>query len=794
MRCFCLVVVGLVMLLPRTGSSQLLPARYDSATGKVFLTVPRTGAEFLYLNTLATGLGTPAAGLDRGQVGLEALVRFERRGARVLLIRENTAHTARGGSEALRRSVDESFPRSVLASFAVTSDGAAGTVIDATDFFLSDVFDVAGRLRAAQFGAFRIDANRSYVDGARVKAFPTNTEIRAILSYVSDAPPPQVNNLAPDGRSITLEQHHSFLRLPERPLAIRAFDPRAGLFSHDYFDFAQGLEGDYRQRATVRWRLEPRDTAAYLRGELVEPVKPIIYYLDPGIPEPYRSAFLEGGAWWTRIFEAAGWRNGFRVEPLPAGVDPLDARYPMIYWVHRVDRGPSVGPAHVDPRTGEIVSTVVRMDSYRSLVDHDIYMGLLPAAGDTRLALDATAFSMARRRQHMAHEIGHTLGLAHNYIASSQGRASVMDYPYPLITLDAQGRVNVSDAYRPSGGAHDTLAVRYAYTWYPDTNAEREGLRRIVREAEAKGLRFVSDAHVGGSGSIPDASQWVEGSDMISALRRTMAVRRVLIARFDQRAAAPGEPLAVLNRRFAHVYLHHRYALAGAVKYLGGMDFGYALAGESTMPTAVLSVEKQREALRLVISALQPAELRVPERVTALIPPVPPGWDNDLTLIATPAGTAFDPLALAHSFSQEVVDALLHPQRAARIVSFAARDRTNLSLNVVIAALTEGTWKAPLTATRPPDAMDLALRRVTQRAVLDGLLDLAGAPGATADVRATAARHLDELRRLMTAEPGASAEDRAHRAAARRDIDRYFDGRDNREARPRPAPIRLPWP
>jgi hypothetical protein len=792
-------VTNLLVVLALVQAPSLLPARYDSATGKVFLTVPRSGAEFLYLNTLATGLGTPAAGLDRGQVGLEALVRFERRGARVLLIRDNTAYTARGGSEALRRSVDESFPRSVLASFAVSSEGADGTVVDATDFFLSDVFDVIGRLRGAQLGAFRIDASRSYVDGRRVKSFPMNTEVRAVISYVTDAPVSQVSSLAPDGRSITLEQHHSFLRLPERPLAIRAFDPRAGLWSHDYFDFAQGLEADYRQRGTGRWRLEPRDTAAYLRGELVEPVKPIIYYLDPGIPEPYRAAFIEGGGWWTKIFEAAGWRNGFRVEPLPAGVDPLDARYPMIYWVHRVERGPSVGPAHVDPRTGEIVSTVVRMDSYRSLVDHDIYMGLLPAAGDTRLALDATAFSMARRRQHMAHEIGHTIGLAHNYIASSQGRASVMDYPYPLITVDSAGRVDVSNAYRPSGGAHDTLAIRYAYTWYPTAQAEREGLRRIVREAEAKGLRFVSDAHVGASGSIPDASQWVEGSDMISALERTLAVRRVLMERFDQRAAAPGEPLAVLNRRFAHVYLHHRYALAGAVKYVGGMDFGYALAGESTVPTAILPPAEQRSALRLVLSALQPAQLRVPERVTALIPPVPPGWDNDLTLIPTPAGTAFDPLSLAHSFAQEVVDALLHPQRAARLVSFAARNPANLSLDQVITALTDVTWGtgSGTGATAPQaqgDAMNAALRRVTQRAVLDGLLDLAGALGATAAVRASAALHLDRLRRAVVATPGVSAEDRAHRAAARRDIERYFDGRDNREARPRPAPIRLPWP
>jgi hypothetical protein len=793
-----LAIAGAIVLAsPRGARAQgqdlLLPARYDSTMGNVFLTIPRMGAEYLYLNTLATGFGLPAAGLDRGETGVEALVHFERRGSRVLLVRSNERHQARGGDEALQRSVAESFPRSVLASFAITSQGPEGTVVDATDFFLSDVFDVAARLRGARMGAVRVDANRSFIDGSRVRAFPSNTEVRAVLSYVSDDPSSDIRRVAPEARSMTLEQQHSFVRLPARPLAIRPYDPRAGLFSYDYFDFAQGPTSDYRQRGAIRWRLEPRDTAAYLRGQLVEPVTPIVYYLDPAIPEPYRSAFIDGGMWWNRIFEAAGWRNAFRVEALPAGVDPMDARYPVLYWVHRQERGPSVGPAFVDPRTGEIVSTTVRMDSYRSLVDHDIYMGLVPAA-DGRLALDATAFSMARRRQHVAHEIGHTLGLAHNYIASTQNRSSVMDYPYPLVTLGAEGRIDVSQAYRPSGGAHDTLAIRYAYTWFPNAQAEGDGLKRIVREAEQKGLRFVTDAHVDGSGSIPGASQWVEGADMLSALERTIGVRRVLVERFDRRAAQPGEPLAVLNRRFAHVYLHHRYALAGATKYIGGMDFGYALAGEPTVPTAILPVSEQRRALRLVLSTLQPAELRVPDRVVSLIPPVPPGYDDDLTLIPTPAGTAFDPIALAHSFAQEVVDALLHPQRAARVVSFHARDAANLSLDEVLAALIEATWSAPSAAGGQVSEMDASLRRATQRAALDGLLDLAGSAAATAQVRALAAEHVERLRQSLEANAGTSPQDRAHRAAARRDIERYFAGRDDRAARPRPAPIPLPWP
>jgi hypothetical protein len=799
----------------------LLPVRHDAATGRILLTIPRLDEDMLYLNTLATGLGSTAAGLDRGQVGTDAVVRFERRGARVLMVQPNTAHRAVGGDDALQRSVAESFPRSVVASFAVQSEGPAGTVVDATDFFLGDVYDVIGRLRGARLGSLRVDRDRSYIDGTRTKAFPLNTEIRSVLTYVTDDPAFELRRLAPDGRSITIEQQHSFMRLPQQPHAIRTFDPRAGVFTASFFDFAQGFDSDYRQRGIVRWRLEPSDTAAYLRGEKVEPVRPITYYMDPAIPEPYRTAFVQGGLWWNEIFEAAGWRNAFRIEALPDGADPMDARYPMIYWVHRQQRGPSVGPSFRDPRTGEVIGTVVRMDSYRSMVDHDIYMGLLPAAAGTALQLDAQEFSMARRRQHTAHEIGHTLGLAHNFIAATQGRSSVMDYPYPLIRLDAQGRIDISDAYRPSGGAHDTLAIRYAYTWYPTPQAEAEGLRRIVREAEARGLRFVADMHAAAAGSLPGATQWVEGDDMMAALERTLAVRRVLMDSFDQRAAQTGEPLAVLNRRFAHVYLHHRYALSGATKTIGGMDFGYAMAGEATEPTRIVPAAEQRRALNAVLATLQPQALRVPDRIVAIIPPVPFGFDADLTLIPSPAGTAFDPVALAHSLAQEVVDGLLHPQRAARLASFQARAGARrasanaplqamrptqppaaaldevLTLSEVLTRLLDATWgTAPLgEAFRTPgDAMDAALRRVTQRAVLDAMLDLAGSGAATPDVRAVTEHHLETLRQRLGGARAADAEHRGHHAAARRDIERYFDGRDDPAARPRPEPIRLPWP
>lgn len=780
---------------PAGDERTLLPVRYEVSTGKLLLTIREPGQEMLYLVTLATGLGVTSPLLDRGQVGRPALVRFERHGARVLLVQRNTRYRAGAPDAALDRSVEESFPRSVLGSFAVEHEDPGGLVVDATDYFLNDAYDVSGAAKEAGLGTVRVEKARSGIDVGFTRTFPRNTEIRATLTFVTDAPDARWRGLAPDGRSLTLQQHHSFVALPTPAMQPRAFHPRAGIFPNTFLEFGTGLDSDVRRRQVVRWRLEPADPAAYARGERVEPVKPIVYYMDPAIPEPYRSAFREGALWWNGVFEAAGFRNAFRVQDLPQGVDPLDARYSVIYWVHRGERGPSVGPAYVDPRTGEIIKTVVRMDSFRSLVNLDVYMGLVPAAGDGGLQLSEEAFAMARRRQHAAHEVGHTLGLAHNFIAATQGRSSVMDYPAALVRLDRDGRVDISDAYRPSSGPHDTFAVRYGYTWFPTPAAEAAGLAGILADAGREGLRFVADQDAALAGSIPGATLWVEGADMLEALERTMAVRRVLIDRFDERAARPGEALSVLNRRFAHVYLHHRSALQGATKHVGGLEYGYALRGDGTEPTRVIAAADQRRALHLVLAALEPAALDIPARVAALVPPPPFGWGRDDQLMPSAAGPAFDALTAAHSLAQEIVDGLLHPERVARVVSFHARDPEQLPLDEVLEALVRAAWTVRADAGEAR-AGEAALRRVVQRAVVDGLLDLAGDARAMADVRAGTEWQLSRLRDRLEQmkDEGLAPADAAHRATLVRDIARYFEGRDDRARRVRPQPIPLPWP
>ncbi|MES2521857.1 MAG: zinc-dependent metalloprotease [Gemmatimonadota bacterium] len=785
--------------LPSLGAAQapapaaqapFIGVRVDADRNKLLLDIPaaRLNQDFLHQSTLATGFGS--LGLDRGQTGSSVVVRLERQGKRVLMVRDNWSVRAVGASEAEQRAAREGFARSVVASFPIESEANGVIVADASTFFYSDSYGIGETIRRGGQGTPRLDAARSWIDTARTKAFPRNSEVHTVLTYTVDNPGAGLRRGAPDPSAITMEVHHSLVALPPVDgFRARQGDPRSGVNGPSFYDFSQGFEGTYRDAIAGRWRLVPRDAAAYARGELTEPVTPITYYLDPGIPSEYREALREGGMWWNKIMESAGFRNAFRVLDLPAGADMMDARYNMLYWVHRNGPGPSVGPSFSDPRTGEILRTVVRMDAWRSLIDYNIYAGLLPAAGPNGLSMTADAFAMWRRRQHAAHEIGHTLGFPHNYIAGSQGRTSVMAYPFPLISLNTRGEIDLSKAYAPAGGAWDTLTVRYGYTWYADSMSEKAGLDRILKEGISKNIRFIADQHAGAEGSIPEATRWVEGTTMFDAVERTSSVRRLLIDKFDERAIKPGEPMYLLNMRFAHVYLHHRYSLEGLVKYVGGMDFRYTMRGDSQKPTTILPPASQRRALGMALDALEPAAMAVPERVLAMIPPVPPGGDASMAWLGY-SGTALDQISLAGGLATEVIENIFERDRAARLVLFNARDAANPSLDEVTRTVVDRVWGAAPSG----NAGHQALRRAAQQVVVNTLLDRAGDTTALHEVRAIMEMHLAALRTRLAGASAGSAADRALRAKTVRDITRYFEGQDDPKTRSRYAVLPLPWP
>jgi hypothetical protein len=751
-----------------------IPFYLDQKTGKLLFEVSRLDQDFLYMYSLATGLGSNDRGLDRGTTGDNGVVRFERFGPRIFLVRRNLDFRAiRDTVE--QRTVEESFATSVLASFPVVAEEGNRLLIDASDFVLQDVFDVRGNLQRGQQGSFRLDKNRSAVYPPRTKAFPRNTEVEVLLTFESDAPGNDVARHTPDARALTLRQHHSFVELPDDNYKPRAFDPRVGMFSIDFYDFSLPFNRRPQQRWIARWRLEKKDPGAATS----DPVKPLIYYLDRGVPEPYRTAFKQGAAWWNKTFEAAGFTNAFRVEDLPDSVDPMDARYSVIQWVHRSDPGFSVGQSFVDPRTGEIIKAALKMDTYRSITDYNIFAGIEPAMDDATEAwitsldpkVNGTEFTMARRRQHIAHEIGHTLGLAHNYISHTYGRASVMDYPGPLVTLRPNGTIDVSNAWRSGTGSYDSLAIRYAYTQFSSPADERIGLDTLMRNAIARGIRFLSDRDAD-AGVIPEATRWLNGSDAVKELERQSAVRDVLLSKFDESVIAPGDPLWFLNERLVPVYLHHRYAIEGAIKAIGGMDYTFALRGDTQTPARIIDPSKQRAALIALMTAIQPKELAIPERILAKLPPSPygfrGGWAFD-----SPAGIVFDPLAVARALAGLVADGILQPERVERLFAFHARNAAAPSADEVINTMIASVYTKATAGT----AYEASLRREARRAVVDALLSLASNQRATADARSAAENGLEHLARRLVADNATDADDRAANAAVVRDARNWLERR-----------------
>lgn len=757
-----------------------IPIYLDNKQGKILLELPRDSMRALMFFGLATGLGSNPIGLDRGANGDNYIARFDRNGERVLVVFENWNYrTSALDNTAHARTIAESFPPSTSGSLPVVAQDGGRILVDATDFLMRDWNDVSGTLQQANEGSYSVARDRSSVYRPYTRAFPENSEIDVALTFATQGKPGQtVSSIVPDGKSFTLRQHISLLKLPDDGYRPRVLDPRMGFFGITFKDYAQPIQSPLEVRWIARHRLErvnPADPNSPIRN-------PIVYYIDRGIPEPVRSATREGAKWWEQAFDMAGLKGAFRVEDLPEGADPLDARYNVVQWENRNERGWSVGGSLGDPRTGEILKAMARLDSHRARTDYNLYAGLM---GADAAAAD-TAFVLARVRQVTAHEIGHTLGLAHNYIASTYERGSLMDYPPPRVRLNSAGQIDISSAYDVGPGEYDLLAIHWGYGIFPPAT-EQDSLRAIVTDGLRKGLLFLSDADARPEfASDPRTSLWDDAANPMEFLEHQMAVRRVAMSRFGVRNIRVGEPIALLQERFVPVYLMHRFAINSLAKTIGGMEYHNAVRGDEQRSTRPVPAAEQRRALTALIEALTPAELAIPDTVISLLGPRPFSYGPYVELFSSRTRPVFDELGAARTLSQMIVDAVLQRERAARQVQFASRGENPLTLSETIDALA-WNWSAPKANETRKGA---GLRRVSQRSLADRLLLLAADKEASPEVRSMVELRMTALRnRARTLSPSGAELDRAHWTSIAGDFTRWLE----RQELPTPTPaLRAP--
>ncbi|MCB0372470.1 MAG: zinc-dependent metalloprotease, partial [Muricauda sp.] len=717
---------------------------YDDKTDKIYLQVDDLEKDFLYVYSLSSGIGSNDIGLDRGQLGNEQVVFFKKAGTKLLLVQPNLTYRAITDNELERKSVEQAFAKSILHGFKIEEESKGSYLIDFTDFLMRDAHGVSNRLKRSKQGSYSLDASKSALAFERTKAFPKNVEFDVTLTFKGNPEGGWIRSVTPDPSLVTVAQHHSLIELPDDKYQKREFDPRSGSYPFSYYDYSTPVQEPILKQFVRRHRLKKKNPNAAVS----EAVEPIIYYLDNGTPEPIRSALLEGGKWWNQAFEAIGYKDAFQMKILPDDADPLDVRYNVVQWVHRSTRGWSYGASVIDPRTGEILKGHVSLGSLRIRQDFMIAQALMnqPFAERDDNYQPMLEMALARIRQLSAHEIGHTLGFAHNFAASTNNKASVMDYPHPQIDLNGN-EISFSNAYDTGIGEWDKVIVAYSYSDFPTNTNERNALNAILKKAQDDGLRYISDQDArptGGAHLL--AHLWDNGRSPSQELDRMMEVRKKAMANFSVDNIRTNEAYSTLEDVFVPLYFFHRYQTEAVSKIIGGLDYNYAVKGDGQFAVKPINEEVQEQALKSILKTLDAEVVAVPKDKLDLFPPRAIGFNRSRESFKGRTGVSFDALSVAETAADMTLGLLLHPERASRLIQQKSLDKGQMGLKEVLGETIKETFDLS-----HRDAYEEEVQNTINFRVLYHIMNLAAHDDVHPQVNAIANETLKDLKTQLLA-------------------------------------------